>query len=148
MEKQFNFVWFLDRSDDTDLNAICLMKQLFFLETGSSEPNFELLRQDVVIRQAFDSLSIVVRHLKFSGHAHRGLNISGRRNWHDIDRSFVHYLKFPLELLILVLDFLIKFGGILIVVSQLNDLYSLLIEICLQFIELLVFLFQLLLVSL
>jgi hypothetical protein len=148
VEKHFDFVWLLDRSDDTDLNTICLMKQLFFLETGSSEPDFELLRQDVVIRQAFDSLSIVVRHLKLSRHAHRGLNISGRRNWHDVGRRFVHYIKFPLELLILVFDCLVKFGGILIVVSQLDDLYSLVIEICLQFIELLVFLFQLPLVSL
>lgn len=124
------------------------MKQLFFLETGPSEPDLKLLRQYVIVGQSFDSLSIVVRNLKFSRHIHGGLNICSRRDWHNVDGFFVHHFEFLLELFVLVLDLLVELRCILIVVCQLDDFDSLLIEVCLQFLEFLVFLLQLSLVSL
>jgi len=63
MKEQLNFVGFLNTADDSDLNSIRFVKQLFISQTGSSVSNFELLCQNIVVGKSLYSFSIVVRNL-------------------------------------------------------------------------------------
>jgi hypothetical protein len=75
VKKHVYLVGFLELRNDSDLQAIGLMKEFFIFEAGPTESYLEFFVQNLIVGQPLNAFPFVLRYLQFSGLDHRTLNI-------------------------------------------------------------------------
>lgn len=65
MNQEIDGVWRSKLCYHAYFDSVGLVEELLLLETGSSEPYLELFVQDLVIREAFETITFVFMYLQF-----------------------------------------------------------------------------------
>lgn len=134
MNQQIDGVWRSELCYNTYFDSIGLVEELFLLEAGSSEPYLELFVQDLVVREAFETITFVLMYLQLAlifRCLQTALKVGKCQNCRRcITVRALFSLRFQLIVFPLQVFHCFEIG--FVVVAELQYLYSLLIEIRIQ----------------